>query len=446
MSIIAKLVILPCLILMPLISFLLMGANQLTSFLSLLLLIGGSIYYYQINKVSFFLLIQFFVAFIWCSFSLYYIELGNFISEQKVFGENIGALFRYILYMGLFLSSAYFFINARTDVCSRNYISGNSAFFKLVTQWLFFILVIFCFIIGFLYKFPLFSGMSRFEFYKLIEPLDKVIFLMPISAFMIGILMAREGKIRYLSSIIILIVFLILFSDKFSGIYGVLVYFTMGFYLTKNISDHSTSYGFSRKILFFYFPIIFIFFLTIAAMGYTYLHGASSSDLQDRILSRVLGLQAHVWYGIDFRLYFKLIHFDPSIFLLESNEPIQPAGLEYLMYQIADEKFVDAFREAGIRFTNGYPAIVLISFGYIYSIFILILLGIVLGFFLFYTYQKVKLLQPIRLFISLVFYNNIIINIFIMGEIYYIYKILGLVCFFIILIDILILRHKNVVV
>ncbi|WP_273404300.1 DUF6418 domain-containing protein [Actinobacillus porcinus] len=425
------------------ISFICIGYDTVTSLFFLLFVFLVLSLFYSGNKIAFFLLIQFLVAFLWCSCSLYYIEYGNFISEQNKFGENVGALIRYIFYMGIFLLFAYFVISYKTKNIKGKLDVGGFLFFKQITYLLFFILVILCFFIGMVYGIPLFSGVSRFEFYRLIEPLDKVIFMMPISAFMLGVVFSQSNTRYSFYGALVLILFLILFSDKFSGIYGVLIYFIIGFYLSKNIVNNTSSYGFNKKVLYLYFPSIMFILISIVSIGYIYLHGASSSDLMERILSRALGLQAHVWYGIDFQLWHSLLLPDSSIFLLESNEPVQPAGLEYLMYQVADEKFVDSFREAGIRFTNGYPAIVLISFGYAYSITILALLGCILGIFLYYIYQKVRLLQPLRLIIALIFYNNILINIFIMGEIYYIYKLLGVVCFIIILIDVCVCRHKN---
>ena len=399
--------------------------------------------FYSLNKISFFLLIKFFIAYVWCICSLYYIENGNWISEQGVFGENIGALPRYIFYMGIFLFSAYCYIAFKTNKMKNITYTNNINFFEFVTKNLFILVVVLCVIIGALYGFPLLSGNTRFSFYQEIGHLDKTIFAMPIVAFMLGVLYSLKNEVKYFLYIFILICFLILFSDKFSGVFGIFVYFIMGFYLSKNAFNKSQNIGFDKKVLFFYFPILFILLLFIVSAGYVAMHGAEISELKDKILSRAFGLQAHVWYGIDFNLIKNYTEFNPNIFWLHSDEPVQPAGLEYLMYEIANENFVDNMRNAGIRFTNGYPAIVLISFGYFYSFFILILLGMVLGFFLHYIYQKIQLLQPCRLFVSLVFYNNIIINIFIMGEIYYIYKPLGWICASIILVDIMFLKHKN---
>ena len=69
---------------------------------------------YRKNKISFFILIQFIIASLWCVASLYYIELGNFISEQKRYGENVGSLVRYLFYTFLFLYPAYVTVHLLT--------------------------------------------------------------------------------------------------------------------------------------------------------------------------------------------------------------------------------------------------------------------------------------------------------------------------------------------
>lgn len=401
---------------------------------------------YKKNKISFFLLIQFFIGAIWCVVSLYYIELGNYISEQKRYGENVGSLVRYTVYISLFLFFAYITLNTliKHKFSYSFSMIRHERFFGIATKSFFIFIVGMSLLIMSIYGVPLLKGMARFQFYKMIEPFDKIIFLMPICAFFLGIKRALDSKNFSIYALFILIAILFLFSDKFSGIFSVMLYYIIGFYITKNIRERSISLGFNKKILFIYFPVSFIFLISIVVVGFLHLQGADASDIVDRVLSRALGLQAHVWYGIDEQLISGNLSPDAKIFFLQNDEPLQPAGLIYLMYQVADYNFVRSFREAGIRFTNGYPAIVLISFGYIFSFFILSFLGILLGYILYYLFLKVYYLQPIRLLVSLVLYNNIIVNMFIMGEIYYFYKPLLFLCLFFILFDIFILKHKNI--
>lgn len=401
---------------------------------------------YKKNKISFFLLIQFFIGALWCVASLYYIELGNYISEQKRYGENIGALVRYTVYTSLFLFFAYITLNivVKHKLSSSFSMIRHERFFDIATKSFFVFIVGMSLLIMSIYGVPLLKGMARFQFYKMIEPFDKIIFLMPICAFFLGIKKALDSANFSICALFILVAILVLFSDKFSGIFSVMVYYIIGFYVTKNILVRNISLGFNKKILLIYFPISFCFLLSTVIFGFLFLQGADASDIIDRVLSRALGLQAHVWYGIDEQLSRGYLSPNAEIFFLQNKEPEQPAGLIYLMYQVADYDFVRSFREAGIRFTNGYPAIVLISFGYTFSFFILAFLGVLLGYILYYLFLKVYYLQPIRLLVSLILYNNIIVNIFIMGEVYYIYKPLLFLCLFFILFDIFILKHKNI--
>jgi hypothetical protein len=173
------------------------------------------------------------------------------------------------------------------------------------------------------------------------------------------------------------------------------------------------------------------------------LHKMSVDELAVQIIRRAFALQSEVWYAID-DLIIKNNNYNPYVFFKFNNEPVSPAGLIYLMYKIADYNFVYSMRELGIRFTNGFPAITLISFGYFWGSFVQFILGIISGVFLYYLYKKVLFLQPIRLLIALIFFNNIYTNIFIMGEVYYIYKFLSVFCILFFLIDLIILKEKNI--
>lgn len=398
--------------------------------------------FYKFNKISFFLLLYFIIQYLWCMSSLYYIEQGNYISEQVVFGENIGAMPRYIFYMGVFLFSAYSFIAIKSKSDRDNVYIADVDFFTLITKYLFTINILLLIFIGIFFGFPLFNGELRFSFYQKISIFRYAIFGSPIIAFLIGISYAYNNSKKYIIWIFVLIIFMILFSDKFTRIFNIAIAFTMGFYLSKNI-NYNSNVGFGMKT-FIYAVMFFILSFFTLAIGYVVIHGASHDDIMNQILSRALGLQAHVWYGVDYNLIKGYTDFNPNIFWTMSDRGTEPlAGLPYLMYEVANEDYVFRHLENGARFTNGYPAIVLISFGYFYSFFMLILLGLIFGAMMYYIYKKIKLLQPIRLIIALVFYYTILIQMFLMGEVYLILRIHSVICIIIMLFDIIISKHKN---
>jgi hypothetical protein len=410
---------------------------------SFLLVISILVFYYKYNKIFFYLFIFLFISFFWTIFSLYYIENGAYISEQGIYGKHTNSVTRYISFYFIFIIGTFFSFSMLNKLNFRIIKTMKNYRMIILFTDIFFIILLFIYLfLGFYKGFPLLHGINRFFYWKEVEAFHKIIYLTPILSFFIGILYALTNKKEYVYKLFILLLLLILFSEKFSGPFLLTIYYIMGFYITQNILSEDNNIGFGNKFIFIYVPIIFLSFLVIVSIGYVILHNIGAEDLYDKIMERALALQGHIWYGID-RIVLNSNNIDYNLFFRQNNEPDSPAGLIYLMYQVGNYDFIHAMRESGIRFTNGFPAITLMSFGYIYGFIIQFFLGVIAGIFLFYLYKKTLYFQPIRLFIALIFFNNIFTNVYIMGEIYFIYKPISIFCLFIFLIDVLILREKN---
>jgi len=412
---------------------------------SFLLLICILTYYYKINKIFFYLFIFLFISFIWTIFSLYYIEGGAYISEQRVYGEHTNSIARYISFYFIFIIGAFYSFSILSNVKLQTIGKGNNYKTIITFTKVFFIVLLLIYLFLGLYKgFPLLHGLNRFYYWKEIETFHKVIYLTPILSFFIGLSYAISSNKIYLYQIFILFIFLILFSEKFSGPFLLTIYYIMGFYITSNILSKDKNIGFGNKFIFIFIPAILLILITIVSIGYILLHNVGVDNLYDKIIERAFALQGHIWYGIDKIVLNNIGSVDYSLFFRNNNEPESPAGLIYLMYQVGDYNFIHAMRESGIRFTNGFPAITLMSFGYIYGFIVQFFLGIVAGIFLFYLYKKILYFQPIRLFIALIFFNNIFTNVYVMGEVYFIYKFISIICLLVFSFDIIILREKNI--
>ncbi|MGQ9445247.1 DUF6418 domain-containing protein [[Pasteurella] aerogenes] len=418
------------------------GLHNESIFLTGFLLFSFLCYLYFSFRTFFFISIKFVILLIWVCLSLFYIENGNFISEQRVFGAENFSFVRYFFYEFIFFTFAAIFFNYLIDKKRLVKFDNYSSFINL-SHALFWFVFLGLLVVGFVKGFPLLSKVSRFHYWTGIEYARKLTYLTTIISFFYGVCYALTKRMYFLICCGCLIILLVLFSDKFSGPFSVIQYFMMGYYVLLNIKSNK-DIGFSKKTIFIILPLLLLILVISVALGYMILSGASIEDLYDKIMQRAFGLQGHVWYGIDTLMKNGKEYIGPDLFFAQNDEPLKPAGLVYLMYQISDYNFVYAMRESGIRFTMGFPAIVIISFGYFYSIFVIAILGLILGAFFIYLYNKLMMLQFFRLLLALIFFNNIISNVFLMGEIYFVYNIISIFCIAFFIFDFFILQGKNI--
>ena len=163
-----------------------------------------------------------------------------------------------------------------------------------------------------------------------------------------------------------------------------IAYFFTGYYLVSNLKHIDINYGFERQVIFIWGPLLFISLTILVAIGYLILNSFAADEVADQIIQRALGLQGHTWYGVDYNLMNGHIQHQNDLFLKEYSSEY-PAGMESIMYSISNSDFVKATRDLGIRFTNGYPAIVLLSFGFDAGLVAQFFLGFI--FFIFYFYM-----------------------------------------------------------
>ena len=188
---------------------------------------------------------------------------------------------------------------------------------------------------------------------------------------------------------------------------------------------------------------MFISLTILVAIGYLILNSFAADEVADQIIQRALGLQGHTWYGVDYNLMNGHIQHQNDLFLKEYSSEY-PAGMESIMYSISNSDFVKATRDLGIRFTNGYPAIVLLSFGFDAGLVAQFFLGFIFFIFYFYMIRTICFGQHLRLFMFLVFFNNILTNVFLEGEIFYVFRPLSMIIVFLMFIDVLFFKFVNI--
>jgi hypothetical protein len=303
--------------------------------------------------------------------------------------------------------------------------------FSRLTMLLWGILVLGLVATGLIYGFPLLTGESRFAYWPTTPGLQRLDYLMPCLMLPLGVRQHLVGGRRNILALLIGVGMLVLFSDKFSGPVTCLTYFAMGYYVVRALDPSAAKrhIGLGRTILIA--PIVAGLLVATTWYGYAAINGKQPTQIKQAIENRALGLQGHVYFGIDRATV--VDHSDTVTagdFLKQDHEPDNPGGLVELMYQVSPRNFVASMRAAGIRFTNGYPAIAVAAFGFWGAVGVQVLFGLFFGLFAYYLALKIARLDIVGLLLATVFLENILTNALIMGDVFYLYRPLSLVLLF----------------
>lgn len=413
---------------------------------SIFLMIALFLLIYRANKLLFFSNIFFFVSWFWVLCSLVFIEQGTYITEQDRYGEFIGSPYRFFLYIFSFSLGGLILFRLNKNKhkeLSKHFTEKGNKYDPIYFFHLLFIVLMVCFGAAYMTNgLPLILAIERFSYWEGIEFLRRAVYVTPIATFFLGMSFAHSKKIIKIFLLLFLCAILFLFAEKFTGPYLNIAYFFTGYYLVSNLKHRDINYGIESQVIFFWAPLMFLSLTLLVALGYLFLNSINADELAEQIIQRALGLQGHSWYGVDYNLLNNHINNDDDLFFRRYSEEY-PAGMESIMYTISNSEFVKATRELGIRFTNGYPAIVLLSFGFNVGIIVQFFLGFIFFIFYFYMIRTISYGQHLRLFIFLVFFNNILTNIFLEGEVFYIFRPLSLCIMFFIMMDVIVFKHIN---
>lgn len=407
------------------------------------------IYFYIVflySKPFFIISFTFIISFILVIGSNSYIEFGKYISEQGVWGEANGATIRLAFYVLIyFLSLNIIFLlflslrNREIHCCTTERIINHSYNFNYKAvgySWILFFSSLGVLIV---YGSPLLDGKPRFQYWiELPGFISKVRFLIGFGFYILGVAKAASPRLNIYIPIIGLIIVLVLFAEKFTMLYTSMLFYFTGYYTIK-------FYCFGvfpnvRKLL-FWGLIGGSILLISAGAGYYYLHNYSINDIPLKIIDRILGLQGHVWYGVD-RLALTDQTLASPYDLLRNHSEDRPAGLVMLMWQIAPANLVEVMRELNIRFTMGNPAIALSTLGYFGTFFYQLIAAVISAIVLFYLFKVTVEFKFFRILIALIGFK-MLMNAFLMGEVYALFKPLGLLFWFLLIIDLLLEQFKH---
>jgi hypothetical protein len=305
-----------------------------------------------------------------------YIESGGFILEQFQYGYPTGATVRLVLYNCIFFVFAIMLFEkfqrsprADEQLPQIGQPGAGARLVYTVTIGVF----IFLFAGMVVFGSPLLMGIDRFDYWQNhpFPLLDTVRYKMNILALLLGIVSVqghRSGKSAKVPMLFLLMICAlnILYGDKFSGIVMCSYLYFIPVWL-DSVSRTGTL-GITRR------GIIYCFISGVLLLGivsYHYRNITVTENVSDLIIARTLGLQGHVWWGIDKDVYRASLGRAASAqpnnaaeVLLGKGDQKTFTGLHSLMYSVSPNSLVNAYVDRGIRFSMGNPAIGLYTLGY----------------------------------------------------------------------------------
>lgn len=422
--------------------------SQFISFMSSALFLLLLIMLWKVEKYAFIIMIPLIVGHTWPILSNIYLEGGSFVLEQGVFSYPTGSTIRLVGLVSVMLLFAFITFRLFTPRPMRLQIPVMNLSFIYHKR----ILLLACFSLSLIvalglmnYGSPIISAIDRIDYWNA-HPMPQIRMVsnqFPIMAFFLGcIYVVSENKWNSTVVVMALMLFvieMILLGEKFTGLFSIGYHYLMGYLLVTLLIGRSIN----TKTLARYLLFVLVALLLLSFYHYRTIYGVSNVGAIDKLMERAFALQGHVWWGID-RLVAEGVEPIGLENLFSPHSYDSPGGLYKLMYNITSSNVYYAYLDKGVRFTMGYPAIVLYSLGYMGSVLFQIIAGMYIGVLAAYMFHVVRYGHIIRTIIALKLLLLTYSFIFSMGDLFLIYSTKYIILSILVFIDLLILKSKKV--
>lgn len=426
----------------------LLGPTQLLAVFSTVIWLGIGIFLWRFEKESFVILLPIYLGQTFAIISNVYLEGGAYIIEQSDYSHATGSTLRLTFYSTIFLIGTiigYKSLKSNLISCSYSFCPPFKQKYPIIVA-LALVVLLFNVLNILLFGSPLQMGIQRFDYWRLhpVPILSKLTSYLFLLCFYLGAVYGGAKNYFYkISSILILIAYFvinILLGEKFTGFYLDVMYFLIGFLLSRLWLRGAIPKIFTI-LLTSVLLLIPLFYLVV--WHYTNLHGIDTELVLKFIIARIFALQGHVWWGFD-RLMMDGHSISQGLGSLFISEPDTNNSLIYnLMYQIAPSSLVDSYKERNVTFSMLSPAISVYLFGYTGTLLYQFIGGCIFGMSGAYLLCKLAKSQIISSFIALKIYlmlthvfNMGVVSIFVQPTFYF-YVIYAIV-------DITISRHNSI--
>lgn len=363
--------------------------------------------------------IVFLIEIIWGTISIVWIDHGVYISEQLRYSHFTGAALRYIILIAPFAIIFPWLTNKliKKDVSNPKKITSFKLGNPSRTNQMIWIVGLACVIylltdIAVSGSPLLHNEITKGNFYSLYSkfPLTETIhnYIIPVFSIFCGFNYAkksRKGKSvnKYLLVFLAIILYQVLLSNKFYGLYDYVVWF-----LIPVILENIGIFKQKRKIPIKYIALTLVgvsVFLYICYNKYTstaYIRGGNALQY---LLDRIFALQSHTFWGVDYNvqqgtaglnfdtLFSEIINGFLGVSIINSD-----FGIAKIMYSVTSSSYADDMISSGFLFSGSFATVALSYSGYVITFIFSILLGYIMANISFALYKYLRNFDVIGLF------------------------------------------------
>ncbi len=359
--------------------------------------------------------------------SVTYLEFGNFISEQGVRGYATGAATRLVFYCLVAFLGLYAITRPLLNRMPKGTPEEIIRRFTRRARGLHIAVLLGAMGLLLFYGSPLLRGEDRFAYYASVpDVFSRLPFLIAMMSFLIVCTVAvRPNSLNAAWAIGLVVAsvgILVLFSEKFTGLYSIFVLSVTGGYCAALYLRGITP-RVGRLILLCL--TVGIALLAVASVGYMVFYGYTPDTVLTKLADRALALNGHVWFGTDRTLQSGGPN-GPASALFPQPSYDGLSGIQQVMYLVAPADFVDRMIAGDLRFANvGFPLPVWVL-GYGWATLYFLIAGATAGLVLSYLMFSLSRMRIVSVLVAL---NGLrqVTNALLVGDVSDIYKPLALV-------------------
>ena len=356
--------------------------------------------FYQ-NLFFFIFLFPFLLSQITLIVSVAYLDFGAFTPEIKEFtsaGQSVFRLISLDIYF-IFCTSTIVLLVSKFNLFKRvlnNQPIDINGFVtvKVIT----YLIILFLIIYGLIFKFPLLESEQRFDYWSTVpfgSLISKILYVTSSFGLYFGYFFVKQPhkRLEIILMVILLGLLAILYSNKFSWFFGLLIFYILGSGFSYCILSEY------KKFRSWFFKILIKFLLVVCPIvifGYVFLHGYVGDDLIYILKNRVLTMQGQVWWFVDHYVQNDQINYEISDIFLKYPED-QPSGIFKIMELIMPKQAFLYYFEKKIPLTMGFPAILIFSGGYFGALVLTPLFALIYSYIYFYTFLSLLKLSLLRI-------------------------------------------------
>lgn len=294
------------------------------------------------------------------------------------------------------------------------------------------------------------SNISRFNFYTIYSKIGfiRILFYLvnPLSTVMgLNFIFGRNKKIKVLS--VINIIIMLIYARLTGNEFGVLLYIVFYFFLptiinTLNSIENKRNWVriFVKKYKKYIGYAICLFGLVILVKINSFNHVNVFSKITESpigaFLYRALGLQGDTWWATDKLVingYKDTMQISNEFKAIFDETMKGQVGIQYLMKLILPQTSLNRYMWGGAELMSGYPALNIVMYGYIGSIFITVIEATLFFGLTSYVYKKVIKKQYFRVFLSVALLEQVM-KVFGISGIWYLGNFIPIMCIILILV------------